>query len=171
MSRYILLFGLMIILRESSFSQEKIFYSNEKHDYSFLISKNATVERTQIEGGYIENFIISSFSSEFKYTVTVTKTSNNDILFENLKEDDYKQSYLENCSCEIQENREILYNNLKSFQFKIKRVDEGITLMGYSDNIIHNNTLYIVIYMSTAEKFEEYKDEYKVLMNSLIINK
>lgn len=94
-------------------------YFQGNNDFSILLPNNAAVSTSAINNGYTETFVIKNSDGEFKYILIVTKADSDGNAFHNLLTDDFKESYLENCSCQITESNELEYNNMKSLQFKI----------------------------------------------------
>lgn len=100
-------------------SQNMQRYFQGNNDFSILLPNNAAVSTSAINNGYTETFVIKNSDGEFKYILIVTKADSDGNAFHNLLTDDFKESYLENCSCQITESNELEYNNMKSLQFKI----------------------------------------------------
>lgn len=160
-----LFFFITQVLKSQNMEQ----YFQGNNDFSILLPNNAVVSTSAINNGYTETFVIKNSDGEFKYILIVTKADSDGNEFHNLLTDDFKESYLENCSCQITESNEIEYNNMKSLQFKIIVNSKDQKFVGFSDNIISGQHLYNLVYLTTASNYATWVQEYNEIANSLLI--
>ncbi len=151
-------------------SQNMEQYFQENNDFSILLPTNAVVSTNAIGNGYTETFVVKNNDGVFKYVLIVTKADSDGNKFHNLLTNDFKESYLENCSCQILESNEIEYKNIKSLQFEIIVNSKDQKLAGCSDNIISGQYLYNLVYLTTASNYAIWVQEYNEIANSLLIN-
>jgi hypothetical protein len=147
-----------------------MFYVNEYHDYSLLIDGSATVTGQKIRLGYVETFAILTSDSLFAYAVTVLKIDADGTEYSNLLSDSFKASYLQNCKCDIATVEEEQFNNFRGVTYRVNKVENGQKLSGLSVNVVVNQSLFNITYMTSSAGFIRYKSDFHQIINSFVIN-
>ena len=142
-------------------AQQKIVYPSKVLEATFEISKNAKVKNFEVEGKQAEVFMFLSESKEFEYTLTVTKSKDAGVVFKDFKEDEYKNSYLESCSCTIEGEQEQSYGDFKTYQFSTITKANGQALYGLVDNLERNGDVFAFVYLTTLANYEIFKHNYR----------
>lgn len=116
----------------------------------------------------MEAYLVSSASSNFEYTLTVTKDSNVNLTYEDFKKDEYKKSYLQNCNCSIVDSKEKKYlNGITSYQFSTILNNDDQKLYGFVDSIESKGDVYAFVYLTTKENYSIFKNDYYSLLDSI----
>lgn len=167
MERFINKILVIIFLSQSVLAQQKIVHTSQALGTTLEISKNAKFKKLEIEGKQTEIFMLLSEQQEFEYTLTITKSKDAGVTFKDFKEDEYKKSYLESCSCIIEGEQEQFYTGLKTYQFRIVTKANKQTLYGLVDNIERNGDVYAVVYLTTLDNYDKYQDAYRQVLESI----
>jgi len=149
---------------------EKVFYVDETNDYRLLIDKTTKVHKQKLADSRVETFVFTK-DNQFKFTVTISRSKAKNMTNDSLSTPNYEQAYVNNCGCEVLSIKQSGFTNVNSLQFKIKRVEKGKTLLGYTDSFVVNNVLFNIVFMTLENTFPLYQKEYTGIMNTMIINK
>ncbi|CAA0241833.1 hypothetical protein [Tenacibaculum maritimum] len=162
MIKYFFLFLFALNL----YSQQKIDVINLKID--FEVPKNSKVSLKKMGNDNILTLISLTNTNDFKYLLTIIESDNErNVSFNDFKEQEYKDFYLEKCNCIIEDERVRNYNNLKSYQYKTKSRVEEKELYGYVDNFTKNEKVYAFIYLTSYNNFEKFKEEHKAILMTI----
>jgi hypothetical protein len=164
----LLLFCFIVMLGNAQ-TEEKVVYVSENNDYRLLIDKTTKVQKQKLADSHLETFIFTQ-NNQFKFSLTISQGKAKNLTNDSLFHPKYEQAYLNNCGCEILSSKPMQFNHIKSLQFKIKRVEKGRTLIGYTESFVVNKTLFNIIFITFESNFPSYKNEYDAIMNTFIIN-
>jgi len=141
-------------------AQQKKVYPSQLLETTLEVSSRAKVKTFEVEGSQAD-------SNEFQYMVTITKSIDDEITFEDFRGDEYKNSYLEECNCSIEGEQVQEYENFKSYQLNTITNAQGQTLYGYVDNVKKGDNIYAFVYLTTIDNYEKYKQDYTDVLSSV----
>lgn len=162
-----ILLGLISVL---SYSQnDKKFFVNDKEDYVLLIDSDLHYSKRILPEAEIDVFVKTN-KNQFQYTLLVSKISEHDFEKGNLLDGKYEDYYEDTCGCEISEIDLVLYNNLKPLRHFITTTREDNIFKGINASFVSGKYLYNILFLTFENDFEEQKNNFSEIMNTLIIN-
>lgn len=161
---------LLMVLGVNSFSQSQPtkFFIGSKGDYSILINENVTTKHNDNQdGGYVDYYILrenNSFTFMLSVTRVVLPSPDPNLIYT----EDYRKTYLTECSCNILDYRKTTFSNFTGMKFKIKSDLNGSIVNGFSVSTISSGILFNINFLALETKFNTLTPEYEKMINSLV---
>ena len=141
-------------------------YHSKILNTEFNIQNDSKIQLLDSKGA--ETYVILSSNGNFKFNLIITKISNANMTFEDLKQDEYRQSYLKNCNCKITKEQIQEYGSLKTYEFAtVMENKENQILGGLVNNAVKGSDVIAVIYLTTLSNYEMFKDDYTEILTSI----
>ena len=136
----------------------KVLYENESNDYNLLIENTTKVHKQNLADSHVETLVFSH-NNQFKFTITISRSKAKNVTNDSLSTPSYEEAYRNNCGCDVLSVSQSKVRSINSVQFKIKRVEKGKVLLGYTDSFVSNGILYNVVFMTFESSFSIYQSE------------
>lgn len=166
MKYFIIIICLGMIVLARAQTNDKVLYVSEINNYSLLIEPTTKVHKQDFGDNNSETFVFTQ-NNMFKFIITISSSNVNNLNSDSLSTANYEQTYQDNCGCEVLSVEQSKVGSINSMQFKIKRVEKGKVLLGFTDSFVINKTLFNLVFMTLENNLTTYKKEYFRIKDSL----
>jgi hypothetical protein len=163
----IIAFGLLSNLTYSQ--TEKKFIVDNKEDYVLLLDSDIKYSNRNQPNAEIDVYVKTS-ENQFRYTLLVSKITEPKFEKGNLLDGKYETYFQETCSCEVLEVDLVIYNNLKPLRHFISTTKGENTFKGINASFVSGKYLYNILFLTFEKDFENQKENFAEIMNTLVIN-
>jgi hypothetical protein len=146
------------------------FFIGSQGNYAILLRDDVATSKFTPGKGENTDYYLLKDSTGLHYMISITSSPMTQEKGISLYNELYEKDIKKRCNCEILKKDKTTFNNLEGVSFIIRAKLNEIPIKGISVSAISKNTLFVITFLSTPEKFESFMLEYRKAMNSLVLN-